>query len=258
MDRTTTRVGQGFDDVASRTNITPDETNNIITNLANIDGNLDLTAEITPADKAVIRRNIDLIQNAAAKGNGTISGADYQALTKYKADIDRLASNGDPNVAAVGMQIKHVLDDGFQASASEADKAALTNLRYQWRLMKTVQPLAEKAQGASIDPGNFPTGLSPRRASWTAQPEASLIPAAAIGELGRIGRVIGRGPEPVSPSLVGDIMHPPGGPLGYMMDPKLAGAAHAAQVVGNQIAGPYSVAGSGPIRLSKTLFIGQT
>ena len=38
MDRTATRVGQGFDDVASRTNITPDETNNIITKLANIDG----------------------------------------------------------------------------------------------------------------------------------------------------------------------------------------------------------------------------
>ena len=240
MDRTATRVGQGFDDVASRTNITPDETNNIITNLANIDGNLDLTAGITPADKAVIRRNIDLIQNAAAKGNGTISGADYQALTKYKADIDRLASNGDPNVAAVGMQIKHVLDDGFQASASEADKAALTNLRYQWRLMKTVQPLAEKAQGASIDPGEFSNRVvAASRKLDGSTGGIAYTGGGTIGELGRIGRVIGRGPEPVSPSLVGDIMHPPGGPLGYMMDPKLAGAAHAAQVVGNQIAGPY-------------------
>ena len=50
-----------------------------------------MTAGITPADKVAIRRNIDLVQNAAAKGNGTISGADYQALTKYKADIDRLS-----------------------------------------------------------------------------------------------------------------------------------------------------------------------
>ena len=66
MDRTATRVGKGFDDVASRTNINPAETNNVITNLANIDGSLDLTAGITPADKVAIRRNIDLVQNAAA------------------------------------------------------------------------------------------------------------------------------------------------------------------------------------------------
>ena len=140
---------------------------------------LDLTAGITSADKVAIRRNIDLVQNAAVNGNGTISGADYQALTKYNADIDRLASNSDPNLAAFGIQIKHVLDDGFQASASEADKAALTNLRYQWRLMKTVQPLAEKRRAPTSIRGNFPTGLSPRRARWSAQPAAPLLPAVA-------------------------------------------------------------------------------
>ena len=69
-------------------------------------------------------------------------------------------------------------DDGFQASASPADQAALNQLRYQWRLMKTVQPLAEDAQGANIDPGDFSRpGLSPRHASWTDRPEASPIPA---------------------------------------------------------------------------------
>ena len=209
MDRTATRVGQGFDDVASRTNITPDETNNIITKLANIDGHLDLTAGITSADKVAIRRNIDLVQNAAVNGNGTISGADYQALTKYNADIDRLASNSDPNLAAFGIQIKHVLDDGFQASASEADKAALTNLRYQWRLMKTVQPLAEKAQGANIDPGEFSNRVvAASRKLDGSTGGIAYTGGGTIGELGRIGNLISRAPAPAQSSLMADIVHP--------------------------------------------------
>jgi hypothetical protein len=240
MDNTATRVGQGFDDVASRTNINPTETGNAITKLAHIDGTLDLEAGLTDANKAAIRRNIDLVQNAAAKGNGSISGADYQALTTTKGAIDRLAGNSDPNVAAVGMQIKSALDDAFQASASPADQATLSQLRYQWRLMKTVQPLVEKAQGANIDPGEFMTrAVAASRKLDGSTGGMAYTGGGTIGELARIGGLISRGPTPVSPSIVQDIVHPPGGPLAYFMDPKLAAVAHGAQVAGKQIAGPY-------------------
>ena len=239
MDRTATRVGQGFDDIGNRTNINPTETNNIITKLANIDHTLDLE-DITDAQKALIRRNIDLVQNAAANGNGAIDGASYLNLTRNKTPIDKLASSADPNVAAIGMEIKSALDDGFQNSASTADKAALSQLRYQWRLMKTVEPLAAKAQGGNIDPGEFMTRAV--AASRKLDGSTSGMPytgGGTIGELARIGSLINRGATPVSPSMVGDLMHPPGGPLAYLMDPKLAALAHGAQVVGNQLAGPY-------------------
>jgi len=240
MDNTATRVGQTFDDVASRTNINNVETNNAITKLAHIDGTLDLEAGLTDANKAAIRRNIDLVQNAAANGNGTISGANYQALTRNKGAIDRLASNADPNVAAIGMQIKSAIDDAFQGSASRADQAALTQARYQWRLMKTVQPLVERAQGANIDPGEFMTrAVAASRKLDGSTGGMAYTGGGTIGELARIGDLISRGPTPVSPSLIGDIMHPPGGGVGYFMDPKLAGATHAAQVIGKQVAGPY-------------------
>ena len=239
MDRTATRVGGVFDDVANRTNINPAETNNVITKLANIDGGLDLE-NLTDAQKALIRRNIDLVQNAAANGNGTISGADYQGLTRTGTPLDKLASNSDPNVASVGMQLKSALDDGFQASASPADQAALTQARYQWRLMKTVQPLAEKAQGANIDPGEFASRVvAASRKLDGSTGGIAYTGGGTIGELGRIAGVIDRGPTPVSPSLIGDILHPPGGGLGYMIDPKLEGIAHGLQVVRNQLAGPY-------------------
>ena len=245
MDRTATRVGQGFDDVASRTNITPDETNNIITKLAHIDGTLDLEAGLTDAAKAAIRRNIDLVQNAAVKGNGSISGADYQALTLTKGAIDRLASNPDPNVSAIGMQIKHVIDDGFQASASEADKATLSQLRYQWRLMKTVQPLAEEAQGASIDPGKFASRVvAASRKLDGSTGGIAYTGGGTIGELGKIGNLISRAPAPAQSSLMADIVHPSvGGVLLAERYPALAAGVHAAQVVGRRLAGPYARSG---------------
>ena len=239
MDRTATRVGGVFDDVANRTNVNPAETNNVITKLANIDGGLDLE-NLTDAQKALIRRNIDLVQNAAANGNGTISGADYQGLTRTGTPLDKLASNSDPNVASVGMQLKSALDDGFQASASPADQAALTQARYQWRLMKTVQPLAEKAQGANIDPGDFASRVvAASRKLDGSTGGIAYTGGGTIGELGRIAGVIDRGPAPVSPSLWRDILHPPGGGVGYLLEPKLEAYAHAAQIVGNQLAGPY-------------------
>ena len=127
MDRTATRVGGVFDDVANRTNVNPAETNNVITKLANIDGGLDLE-NLTDAQKALIRRNIDLVQNAAANGNGTISGADYQGLTRTGTPLDKLASNSDPNVASVGMQaqVRACSMTGSRRPPRRRDQAALT------------------------------------------------------------------------------------------------------------------------------------
>ena len=244
MDRTATRVGQGFDDVASRTNINPEETYNAITKLANIDGNLDLE-DITEAQKAMIRRHIDLVQNAAVNGGGSISGKSYQALTKTNASIDKLTSSKDPNVAALGMQIESALDDAFHASASPADQAALTQARYQWRLMKTVQPLAEEAQGASIDPGKFASRVvaASRRLDGSTGGIA-YTGGGTIGELGKIGNLISRAPAPAQSSLMADIVHPSvGGVLLAERYPALAAGLHGVQVAGRRLAGPYARSG---------------
>jgi hypothetical protein len=239
MDNTATRVGQGMDDVASRTTINPQETNGIITKLANIDGNLDLE-NLTDAQKATIRRNIDLVQNAAANGNGSISGSDYQGLTRTNTPIDKLASNSDPNVAAIGMQIKHAIDDGFQASATPEDRAALTQLRQQWRLMKTVQPLVAEAQGANIDPGKFVTrAVAASQKLDGSTGGMAYTGGGQIGDLTRMASVLRRAPTPVQPSLMADLLHPPGGAASYAVEPKGAAALHGASVIWNQLAGPY-------------------
>jgi hypothetical protein len=239
MTDTATRSGKVMDDVATRTDIGQMQTYGAVTKLAAIDHSLDLEA-ISDAQKAAIRRNIDLVQDAAAKGNGVISGTDYQALTKTGTPLDRLAGNSDPNVAAIGMQIKSALDDAFQKSASPADQAALTQARYQWRLMKTVQPLVEKAMGGNIDPGQFMTrAIAASRKLDGSTGGMAYTGGGNIGELARIGDLINRGPTPTPSSLLSDVFNPAGGGLPYYINPKLAAAAHAAQVVGKQVAGPY-------------------
>ena len=78
MDNTATRVGQVYNDVAGRTTIGKNATNGVVNTMATIDGDLD-TAAIGDAQKTAIRRTMDIVQNAAANGNNTISGADYLA-----------------------------------------------------------------------------------------------------------------------------------------------------------------------------------
>jgi hypothetical protein len=239
MTDTAARSGKVMDDVANRTDIGQLQTYGAVTKLAAIDHSLDLEA-ISDAQKSAIRRNIDLVQDAAAKGNGVISGKDYQDLTKTDTPLDRLASNSDPNVAAIGMQIKSALDDAFQKSASPADQAALTQARYQWRLMKTLQPLVERAQGGNIDPGQFMTrAIAASRKLDGSTGGMAYTGGGNIGELARIGDLIKRGPTPTASSLLGDVFNPAGGGLPYYINPKMAAAAHVAQVVGKQVAGPY-------------------
>ena len=240
MGNTATSAGDVFNDVASRTNISPQETNGIITKLANIDGNLDLE-NLTDAQKATIRRNIDLVQNAAAKGNGTISGSDYQTLTRTGTPIDRLAGNSDPNVAAIGMQIKHAIDDGFQASATPEDQAALTQVRQQWRLMKTVQPLVAEAQGANIDPGKFVTrAVAASQKLDGSTGGMAYTGGGQIGDLTRMASVLRRAPTPVQPSVMRDLSTPAvGTALLAEHHPALAAGLQAGKAVWNQLAGAY-------------------
>jgi hypothetical protein len=138
------------------------------------------------------------------------------------------------------MQIKHAIDDGFQASATPEDQAALTQLRQQWRLMKTVQPLVAEAQGANIDPGKFVTrAVAASQKLDGSTGGMAYTGGGQIGDLTRMASVLRRAPTPVQPSLMADLLHPPGGAASYAVEPKGAAALHAASVVWNQLAGPY-------------------
>ena len=206
-----------FDDVASRTNVNPAETNNVITELANIDGGLDPDGgeNLTDTQKALIRRNIDLVQNfPPPMATAPVNGADISG------DLTR--TRGRPSTSwrataiktsrPVGMQIKSALDDGFQASASPADQAALTQiLRYQWRLMKTRAAAGGESAGAPtlIDPGEFASRVvAASRKLDGSTGGIAYTGDGTIGELGKIAGVYSRsGPRLSGGTIICDEGH---------------------------------------------------
>jgi hypothetical protein len=204
MSDTAKRTGQVYDDIATRTTIGKPATDNLVHNdLAAIEANLDNVAGITDSDRAVIKRNLNGIVDAV-KPDGTISGADYRALTKTNSPLDRLESNSNSEVAKVGSDIRDALDGAFAKSASPRDQAALSKNNYQYRIMKTVQDLAAKSPDGNIDPGQFMTKVA--TASRRFDPTLggmAYTGGGNIGELARIGVMMDTTPKLGPRSSVG-------------------------------------------------------
>lgn len=153
MDRAATRIGTGMDAIAGRTTIQGGPAlASDFTNIAMDIPRFGLTPEQLPPIRAQLRNVLDAFQ----AGNGRISGETYQNLTQRGGPLDSVISSNDPTVSAFGMRIRHALDDAFQRSAVPGDRDALQNLRYQYRVMKTVQPMVEqKGLTGDIEPNGL-------------------------------------------------------------------------------------------------------
>lgn len=149
MSAAAKRIGGVFNDVASRTNIQVDSP------LMNALGRIETESAagaLGDGGAKAIKSQIDNIMNTAANGNGSIPGDAYQALTRAGAPLQRTEHAGDPNVRFYAGQIRDALDGAFQRSAAPEDQAALSQARYQWRSMKTIEDMAEKAPTGDISP----------------------------------------------------------------------------------------------------------
>ncbi len=92
------------------------------------------------------------VLDAAQKGQGAISGDQYQALTNAGADLSSVMKSPDPRVSGYAMQVRSALDDAFQRSAAQGDQAALGQAKGQYRAMKTIEDLVEKSPSGNISP----------------------------------------------------------------------------------------------------------
>lgn len=135
------RIGQAFDQVAAQTSITPDHA--FLNQLATIETQ---ARSALGHDAQPIQNQITDVLDAAVRGNGAIQGDAYQALTARGGPLDVLANRGNPTQAYYGTQIRNALDDALQRSVPQQLQGQLTQARYQWRVMRTIEPLAEKAQ----------------------------------------------------------------------------------------------------------------
>lgn len=152
MDAARTRIGQSFNDVAAQTPPIP-AAPTLLPALARIEADA-AQAPLGDGGQNAISAQIRNIRQAILQGRGTLSGADYQTLTRTGAPLDRTASAGDPNTRFYGTQIRGALDDALQGSLP-ADSPLLPQLqqaRQQWRTLRTIEPLVEKSTDGLLSP----------------------------------------------------------------------------------------------------------
>lgn len=99
-------------------------------------------SEVTP-----IVNQISNIMGKAA--NGEIHGSQYQALTRQGAPLSRAMRSKDQNVAYYAGRLRDAFDDAMERSLVADGKQDvlddLRNARFQYKNLKTVEPLAAKS-----------------------------------------------------------------------------------------------------------------
>lgn len=146
-----------------------------------------------PGGQNSVEKLVNLVNGSydgsTPSGMRTMSGKVYQQLTATGTPLERGTHAADPNVRYLATSIQDALDNAFQAQAPQADQAALSKARAEWRAMKTVQPLVEASTDGTISPSQL---LG--RVNTTSRRFDSSIGGTAytgggdLGELGRIGQ----------------------------------------------------------------------
>jgi hypothetical protein len=92
----------------------------------------------------------------SAVKDGQIDGKAYQNLTQRGGPLDTAIASTDPLVSGFAMKLKDAVDSAFQRSITPEDAAKWQQLRYQYRVMKTVEPLVEqKGLTGDVDPNGL-------------------------------------------------------------------------------------------------------
>jgi hypothetical protein len=195
MDNARTRIGGVFDQVAKNTHIDAASTDTLTNvDLPKIEADMHQILPTTELPK--IKAQLDNIIDVASKQNGTISGDSYQALTRKGAPLDLAERSTDPNVRHVAGQIRDALDDAFVRSASPADQAALAQAKYQYRVMRTIDPLVAGSRDGNISPDAFMQKvLTASRKFDSPTGGIAYTGGGNIGELARIGKLMRAPPQ---------------------------------------------------------------
>lgn len=191
MQRARTRIGAEFDRVAQNTTVQADQP--LMNRLAAIEND---AARLTPDEFHVVRQHLHDVLGAAANGNGAIPGNVYQSLTRQGTPLMNAASSGNPNIARATGAIREALDDALERAAAPEMRAALQQARYQWRVMRTIEPLAEKAQADGAGVLN-PALLAGRLR--TTDDMLAYTGGGALGELAQIGTLFRNPPNSGTP-----------------------------------------------------------
>jgi len=190
MDAAKRDTGKLFDEVASKVNIQAD--NQLLGDLGKIQSDVQF---LPAAEQGMINSHLTNVLEAAANGDGAISGKTYQALTAKGAPLDRAMQSGDPNVRYYAGQVRNALDDALSRSTPPDLTDKLTKARLQWKAMKTVEDLAEKSPTGDISPASL---MTPVRQSYGGGGDLGMAyntTPPPLVQLARLGQVIKEPPS---------------------------------------------------------------
>lgn len=176
MSAARTRIGAAMEDVAQRSPPIGDPT--LGQSLASISQD----AMKAPTAAASIKNNIASIVKTLEQGGGTMTGADYQSLTRYNRPLSRAMQSIDPDTRFYARQIRNALDDALQRVAPPDLQKQLTDARRQWSNMMVLSDNVEKSAVGDVNPRTLLGDVIRNRDN------VAFNGGGELGDLGRIGR----------------------------------------------------------------------
>lgn len=176
------RLSQGFDDISSRNTLRADQplADGIVKTLRDYN-------RVLPSDQKQIFGNLtaDLIDRIK-NGNGTLSGADYQAIRSRFTTLAHNSRNNEPNLAEAFRGIRNSLDDAMNRSVSPSDAGKWGELRRQYGNMKVLEKAAvgggEDAAIGMISPARLRMAASSGNQGGYARGQGDFAELAKAGQ----------------------------------------------------------------------------
>lgn len=175
MNKASTKISNTFENILSNNNVKLND--DIVNRISNI--------QMSASDaekKPIVNLANRIIKNVDEKGE--ITG--QNAYSIYK-DLNRYASNGaDSELAYQARQLRSTLLDGINGSLNDADKAALTQARGQFRNMKLLEGAIDKEGGGNISPSKLANVMGQkanRQASIYGRGDTELTNLAQAGNM---------------------------------------------------------------------------
>jgi hypothetical protein len=175
------RLGQIYDDVASRNSIHYDDVLN--KNISNI--RTEAEQVLNPTQFATIDKQIQNIISKAEGQGGGLHGEQYQAIKKV---LDKLGKSTDTDVASYARELKDSLLDGLtrtaKASGNEADVKLLSQANREYGNMKKIEDVVLKNPEGDISPSLLLNSLATKGKRYSFfQDDPQLAKLASAGKI---------------------------------------------------------------------------
>jgi hypothetical protein len=181
IQRAKSRLGNVYDDVASRNNIHLDK--ELESHLSNIRSEAEDL--LNPDQFRIVNKQIDNIISKAEEKGGGIHGEQYQSIKKV---LDKLSGSRDTDVGNYAREIKDSLLDGLsrtaEATGNRADVELLKQTNRQYGNMKKIEDVVLKDPNGNVSPSLLMNSLSTKGKRYSFyQDDPQLAELASAGKL---------------------------------------------------------------------------